>query len=210
MKTMQDHTHQEWVGERTLESLGRVNEQCIALLIDLAAAGGRVPPPYALVEPLRLLLQEMDIAARRRAAASPHLLLDMQFRNTDWWREVSMHPERGAGTARGFPIGRSRLAALARATLTLVWHSARAEHEAAQVMMGVCPPVIELIAAFSPIDLNRLAERHYRHLAPRWPDRPATWRRLLLAARSGDPASMRRFRLQGVQLLGSELLAHRV
>ncbi len=207
MAAMHEGSHEEWVTQRTLDSLARVNEQCIALLAELAASVG-TQPTFGLVEPLRDLLLAMDSASRRRAAQTPHLLVDVQFRNAAWWRDVATRPERTEVRAQNSQSGRTRLVAMTRATLMLAWHSARAEREAAQVMMGISPSVVDLIAGLSPVDLNRVSERHYRQLAPRWPDRPATWRHLLLGARTGDAAALRRFSVHGVQLLGGDLLGH--
>ncbi len=207
MPVMHEGSKSPWAAQRTLESLAGVNEQCIALLADLAASG-RTQAPFGLVEPLRALLLAIDAPSRRRAAQTPHLLLDVQFRNVGWWHEVITRPERIKADTRSSPPHRTRLAALTRATLMLAWHGARAEREAAQVIMGIAPAVLDLIAGLSPVDLNRISERHYRQLAPRWPDRPATWRRLLNGARTGDATALRHFALHGVQLLGADALPH--
>src|SRR5207244_2358773 len=90
---------------------------------------------------------------------------------------------------------------LARATLMLAWHSLRADPETACVLLGMSPPVADLISALPLAEIDRIADRGFRHVQPRWHDRPAVWRNLLLAAQTSNPGAMRDFNLHGVQLM---------
>jgi hypothetical protein len=56
-------------------------------------------------------------------------------------------------------------------------------------------------------EIYSIAERRYRHVRPRWEDRPAVWRRLLLSAQSEDIRRSRDFSLYGIQLLTAELIS---
>jgi hypothetical protein len=54
-------------------------------------------------------------------------------------------------------------------------------------------------------DLDRIVERNFHHLRPRWEDRPGVWRALLLAAESEDFRRMRDFDLYSLQLITGDL-----
>jgi hypothetical protein len=89
---------------------------------------------------------------------------------------------------------------LARATLTLAWHTVRTDTEATLVLLGISPPVAEHIASLRLQDIDRIAERHYRRLRPRWEDRPAVWRQLLACSRETDVNAAHEFVLHALQL----------
>jgi hypothetical protein len=94
---------------------------------------------------------------------------------------------------------------LARATLMFAWHSLRADRNAA-CLLGMSSAVSEAIAALSLTDIDRVVDRRFRHLRPRWEDRPAVWRQLLQAAQSTDIRRTRDVNLRGLQLLVGEML----
>jgi hypothetical protein len=56
-------------------------------------------------------------------------------------------------------------------------------------------------------EIDRIAHKRFRHVRPRWDDRPALWRRLLLAAQSDDAKLLGAVNLHALQLLTGELLA---
>ena len=56
-------------------------------------------------------------------------------------------------------------------------------------------------------EIDRIAQKRFRHVRPRWDDRPAVWRRLLLAAETDDEKLMHEVNLHGLQLLAGELLS---
>jgi hypothetical protein len=67
--------------------------------------------------------------------------------------------------------------------------------------------VSELIAGLKFDEIDRIAHKRFRHVRPRWDDRPAVWRRLLLAAHSDDAKLLGAVNLHALQLLTGELLA---
>jgi hypothetical protein len=73
----------------------------------------------------------------------------------------------------------------------------------------VSPEVARIIARFSLTELDRVVERRFRYLRPRWEDRPAVWRALFLSAQSGDPRRTREVNLRAIQLMTGDLLAVR-
>jgi hypothetical protein len=131
----------------------------------------------------------------------------MEFANLDWWHAVRNHPSQQIRTPlwRGsFP--RPSAIQLARATLLLAWNSLRADPVTARILLGMAPGVSELIAGLRFDEIDRIAQKRFRHVRPRWDDRPAVWRRLLLAAQAEDENLMGEFNLHGLQLLAGELL----
>jgi hypothetical protein len=143
---------------------------------------------------------------RARAAYKTFLLLDLEFANAAWWQMVTSHPARPAPPPSwqgSFPRGPA--VQLARATIMLAWHSLRA-HRNAACLLGLTPAVAEVIAALSLTDIDRIVDRRFRYLRPRWEDRPAVWRQLLQAAQSPDIRRTRDVNLRGLQLLVGEML----
>jgi hypothetical protein len=65
----------------------------------------------------------------------------------------------------------------------------------------------DLIASLRFDQIDRIAEKRLRFVRPRWDDRPAVWRRLLLAARADDQKLMGEFNVHALQLLAGELMA---
>jgi hypothetical protein len=182
-----------------------VNERCIEMLVN--AARHEQDRPFALVSELRTLLRSLDPPTRQRAARAAFVLVDMEFANPDWWHTAHHRPLQQMRTPlwRGcFP--RPTGIQLARATLLLAWNSLRADPVTARILLGMAPGVSDVIAGLRFDEIDRIAQKHFRHVRPRWDDRPAVWRRLLLAAQGDDEKLMGEFNLQGIQLLVGELL----
>ena len=191
--------------ERPIFGSYEVNERCIEMLVN--AARHEQDRPFALVSELRELLRSLDPPMRQRAARLTFLLVDMEFANPDWWHAARNHPSQQMRTPlwRGcFP--RPSAIQLARATLLLAWNSLRADPVTARILLGMAPGVSDLIADLRFDEIDRIAQKRFRHVRPRWDDRPAVWRRLLLAAQAEDEKLMGEFNLHGVQLLVGELL----
>jgi hypothetical protein len=170
------------------------------------AARADRPDMPSLVSQLRNLLRRTTPDVRARAARRAVLLVDLQFANFQWWQMLKDHPTRMAPVPawRGaFP--RQASVQLARSTLTLAWHSARSDRHAA-CLLGLTPAVAELIASLSVTEIDQVVERRFRHVRPRWEDRPTVWRRLLLSAEGEDLRRARDFNVYSLQLLTGDLL----
>jgi hypothetical protein len=188
-----------------LHPLYAINERCLDLLVQ--AARTSAPGTFSLVSDLRDLLGHLTPEARARAAQRALLLVDMHFADGRWWRTVQENPLRPAplsawqGTfARGGGIQ------LAYAALLLAWHTAHAAPDQVS-LLGMTTEVSDTIAELPITVLDQLAKRHYKHLRPRWEDRPAVWRRLLASAQTEDIRRARDFALYGIQLLTAELIS---
>jgi hypothetical protein len=187
-----------------LRPLHELNERCIELLVQSART--ERPDAFPIVIQLRGILQGLSPEIQTRAARKAFLLVDLEFTNAAWWQMLRSHPARPAPLPswRGsFP--RRAAVPLARATLMFAWHSLRADRNAA-CLLGMNSAVSEVIAALSLTDIDRIVDRRFRHLRPRWEDRPAVWRQLLQAAQSTDIRRTRDVNLRGLQLLVGEML----
>jgi len=191
-------------GSFSLTSIHEVNERCLELLVHAARASAL--PPFSLVFPVRDLLLEMTPELRKRAGARAFLLLDFEFGNVQWWTAVHRFPEKQfRGTAWRNPFARRSAIPLTRATLMLAWQMIRTDARAARVALGIVDEVAEIIGTLQLTELDRIAERRYRHLEPRWADRPTVWRALLSAASAPDPSAMTQMDAYGLQLLTGDL-----
>jgi hypothetical protein len=187
----------------SLPALHDVNEHCLAVLVQVARKDS--PGSLPLVADLRDVLVQLTPEMRARAAQRALLLTDMHLADLPWWKSARDNPYRATPlpTWKG-ALPRTAALQLARATLVLSWHSLRS-HPHNAVLLGVSPAVAELIAALSPMEIDRIVEQRFRHLRPRWEDRPAVWRGLLMSAGSKDFRETRDFNLYGLQLVTGEL-----
>jgi hypothetical protein len=187
----------------TLAPVHDVNERCMEMLAQIAR--GDRPDSVTLVLQLKDLLTALTPESRARAARRPLLLTDLQFSDAPWWRLARDHPARPVPPPTGceaFP--KPKALQLARATIWVAWHTLRSSPQSA-VLLGVQPDVAEIIAGLSLSEIDILVERRFRHVRPRWEDRPAIWRMLLSAAASADFRKMRDFNLYSLQLVTGEL-----
>jgi hypothetical protein len=185
-----------------------VNERCLELLVHQAR--GEAIPSFPIVTTLREVLRQMTPETRKRAAARAFLLLDLEFQNAEWWETTHRYPQRQIHvvTWRGAFPRRSGLP-LARATLLLAWQGCRADKDTACVLFGMARPVAGLIAGLQLTEIDGIADRRFRHLHPRWHDRPDLWRSLLTTSESPNPAALRRTELQALQLVAGDLIPSR-
>jgi hypothetical protein len=191
-----------WLRAGTLESLVELNELCLGLIAEQAAAHGATGS--ALLRQVGELWCELDAPARRRAAACPYLLLDAGFADTARWRAAAA--PRVGDTAGGYAAFFTVPAAaeLAQLVFTYAWHLARSQTAAARLLLGMPPGSALVIGRCTLRQIHRLAAGHADWLKPRWPARVVVWRGLLLAAAAGDSLALERIRLRGLTLLAGE------
>jgi hypothetical protein len=190
-----------------LRSLQETNERCIEMLVHAARAQAK--DTFPLVSHLRSLLRGLAPDVRARAARTSLLLVDVQLSNAAFWTHLQAHPARPAFLLAGrgsFP--RASAVPLGRATLMLAWHGVRSD-PVGSCLLGINPEVARIIACFSLTELDRAVERRFRFVRPRWEDRPAIWRALLLSAQSGDARRTHEVNLRAIQLMTGDLLASR-
>lgn len=193
-----------WKGQQALARVHALNERCLELLTQSARADRQ---SLAFVHQSRGLWNGLNATARKRAAQTPFLLMDVHFQEIQWWR--------GAQSARALQrpsliletVFKGKLAAeLMRETLMLAWNTVTMDRRIACLLFGMAPAVSRVIAEFGPQDVERIAARYRSHLRPRWHDFPTYWNNLLIASRDDDEAALEECRLHGVLMIGGELL----
>lgn len=186
-------TEPEFFTEDTLQGINEINHLLLELLV---AAAGR-PPSEArpqLVSTLGPALLSLEATARERLARCPVALVDLEFRNLEWWRQI----ECGQGASeplQSSPGGLPHLQAvqLAQATLTLAWSTVRSSRETAMIIFGLAPECAARIARLGVPAIQRLGESHGHRVRPRWDADAPFWRELLhiaQAAQSSAPARL--------------------
>lgn len=196
-----------WRSARILEAVCQVNEHLVSALRELARLGD----VSAIVVAANVkALCHLDVAACKRAARIPVLLLDLHFRGEDWWRNAASAngdyrvPKKGASS---LPAGYA--ADLTRESLIVAWLAVHHAPQSASLLFGMSEPVATLLRELTPQQLNRVAERSDHELRIRWQSRPEFWRKLLRAGQSGNAVDLCEIHLFGVQLLGGELMSVR-
>jgi hypothetical protein len=188
-----------------LAPICEINEQCLQMLVHVAREAHT--PPESFLHHLFSLIGPLDPKALATTARFPFLLVDFGFRDLSWWQSITPgHRRAGKDLSWLVPFPRATATKLARATLTLAWHTVRTDAEATRVLLGINPPVAEHIASLRLQDIDRIAERHFRRLRPRWEDRPAVWRQLLACARETDVNAAHEFVLHALQLTAASAL----
>jgi hypothetical protein len=188
------------------ELLYAINERCLDLLVHAARANRS--DTFPLVNDLGDLLRNMTPETQARAAQRALQLVDMHFTDGHWWQMAKDYPSRPVP----LPAWRGTFARvggvqLAYATLSLAWHTARTTPHHQVGLVGMTREVSEIIAQLPITELNSLAERRFKHLRPRWEERPTVWRRLLVSSQSEDIRLARDFSLYDIQLLTAELIS---
>jgi hypothetical protein len=188
------------------DPLFEVNERCVELLVEMGNNGAE-ETPFVLVKPLREVLCAMDVPSKRRAGRCPFLLVDIGFRDAAWWKELNGdfgRVSRQSNRVGSFP--RRQAIQLARSTLTLAWHVAQSGEVDGALMLGMSVGCRDVIRSLGFAELEQAAEKLWRHVRPRWEDRPAVWRQLLTAAMKGNEQESGEVALRGLQLLIGEML----
>lgn len=182
-----------------LAPICEINEQCLQMLVNAS----RHPQLSfdSFLYHLFSLVSPLDDGAITTASRFPFLLVDFGFRDVHWWRRSVQNSLR-ADSDRSWlnPFPRAAATTLARATLMLAWHTARTDAEATLGLLGISQPVAAAIATLRLRDIDRIADRHFRRLRPRWEDRPAMWCQLLACSRETDVDAAHEFVLHALQL----------
>jgi hypothetical protein len=190
------------LGRFPFEALFEINGRCLELMREGASAPTRGMHPllYRVREPL----MQLTPAARRRAALSRVLLVDLRFNNAAYWMRLAAASQHLVGP-RGYSFfPRRRGADLSRSALILAWHALHASPEIAGVALGMHRDVAKVIAEIPISALERIAKNEVDKLMPRWADLSSVWMELLRAAQDHDPHAFRFAILHTLQLAATE------
>jgi len=188
--------------------LADVNAQSLRWLIKVSSHPKHVESEF--LGEISGRLCALSTAERSYAARFPFLLVDMRLTDLDWWQHVAARTATLSNRSPWLTQLPPRLTTkLARTTLVLAWHTARVDQQAALLLLGLSRPVAEVIARLHLPDVDRISERHYQQLRPRWDSQPSVWKHLLDASRTGDQTASAAFVLRGLQLVAGDLVPYR-
>jgi hypothetical protein len=190
------------LGRFPFEALFEINGHCLELMTKAAFAPTRGMHP--LLYQVRELLMELTPAARRRAARSRILMVDLRFNDAGYWMGLASASHRYIGSKGHAFFPRRSAADLSRSTLILAWHALLASTEIASVALGMHRDVAKIIAEIPISNLERIAKNEANELMPRWADLSNVWTELLQAAQENDPLTSRFVALHTLQLAATE------
>jgi hypothetical protein len=185
-------TEPVFFSEETLQGISDVNHSLLELLVAAAGRPASEARPQ-FVGALGPALLELGPAAREHLERCPVVLVDIEFRNAECWRQVECG--QGASVALGSSPGcfpRLQAIQLAQATLTLAWSVVRSSREVASIIFGLAPECAARLAGLGVPAIQRLAETQSHCVRPRWEADTTFWRELLRIAQVVDsPGSPR-------------------
>jgi len=195
----------EWVSMRSLEVARRLNIRCLELLARLSMAGHE---GLEIARHHRDLWMQFDTRAGERAARIPVVLLDCHFRRLDWWYRVIRQNDQAVLNSNTLPcIPAEHAAPVLREILVEGRTIAISEPRAASLILGASPGTVSLIAKLTSMDIDRISIECANELRPRWEDKVAFWRNLLVAALGDADDALSEVSFHSLQLLGGELMA---
>jgi len=190
------------LGHFPFEALFEINGRCLELMVETASAPTRGMHP--LLYRLRERLMILTPAARRRAAHSRILLVDLRFNDAAYWMGLAAASHRVIGSKGHAFFPRRRAADLSRSTLVLAWHALHASPDIAGVALGMHRNVAKIIAEMPISRLERIAKSEVDQLMPRWADLSSVWTGLLQAAQGNEANARRLVALHSLQLAATE------
>ena len=195
-----------WTGAPSIGLAHQVNEQCVELVCELAVTSSHQELPQFILQN-RDLWRLLDTDARRRVAAFPFVIVDIRFKDAEWWREISgthsMSPS-DSTPLNGIPANLS--ADLVLETLLFARQAAREDANVAKAMFAMTSPVASRIASLTLQQVRTIALGNTQHLRVRWDSAPEFWRDLLIACRTTDEQTMTALRRQAKLLFCGELI----
>lgn len=94
-----------WKGIQSLDLVHQLNERCIELVCDVAAAETPASTLPIVIENRELWVR-LGTDARHAIAQMPFIIVEAHFRNAAWWRRVSANETTDSATevnANGLP-----------------------------------------------------------------------------------------------------------
>lgn len=194
-------TEPEFFNEDALQGVFDINRSVIELLVAATERPDSESRPQVVVA-LGPTLLSLGAAARQQLARCPVALVDLEFRNVEWWRQIESG--QGGAAARPSSLGcfpRLQAIQLALATLTLAWSLVRSSRETASITFGMAPECAARLAGLGAPAIQHLAETHAHCIRPRWDGNATFWRELLRIAQAADSPTQPRLPPIGVYAL---------
>ena len=196
-----------WKGARSLQLAHELNSRCIDLLCHLATTPfvERLP---VMLKANRNLWCQLNREARWRLAAFPFVIVDVRFRDDDWWRaRVKTQDEAIAERPAADDALRDPRQSLLLETLMFAWQVAREDSRVAQILFAMTQSVARHISSLAMQDIRTIAANHSSSLRIRWDDDARIWRDLLVAVATDDEAALDEVRLHAKLLFCGDLIA---
>ena len=193
-----------WKGATSIQLAHQLNERCIELLSELAsnaAIADTLPP---LVCENRDLWSDLRFESRRRLAALPFVLVDVCFRDEQWWRGRGKLPSPTEFREGG--LRSDHCQDLLLETLMFAWQVAREDNHVAQIIFAMTRPVARIIAALTIRDIRALATAQTCSLRIRWGENALFWRELLERVRGEDALALEDSMLHAKLLFCGDLI----
>ena len=187
-----------WTGAPSIDLAHQLNEQCIDLVCEFAAASSPAELPQFILQN-RALWGRLDRQARKRVASLPFVIVDLRFKDAEWWRQIMGQPLL-------IHAGPTFFSDLATEVLLFARQAAREDLSVAKTMFAMVAPVASLIVSLTLQQVRSIASNSTHELRVRWDHDPESWRELLLACQNADELSMAAARRQAKLLFCGELV----
>lgn len=192
-----------WKGRQSLEIVFRFNQRCFQLIGEAVAGDSRCT--VAAVAENRELWSSLDDAARTRAARFPFLVLDVRFRDEEWWRSAI---DRKAPVTQGL-CSPALAEQLMEETLLFAAQTVNWDAAVARLTLGMSSRVAEWLTELHPQHLADIWRQHSGELRLRWQEQPQFWRALLIAARDADGKALAECRMEAQLLFCADMFGAR-
>jgi hypothetical protein len=187
--------------DANLHSLRDLNRRFLELA---ATARGEWAGRGGLSSGILMRLTPLSQPQREAAANCPYALFDLRFRDGAHWQQrlqnarhwrIADEPAQDADTVE-----------FVRLALFYAWHIASLAGITAQLLLGMNAETAEAFRGATVDTLPSLALSEAAHLTARWSDCAVYWSALVGAASAGNPATLRRVQLHGLQLAAASRL----
>lgn len=164
-------------------------------------AGARLPDPICAE------LITLDATRRLEVARCPFSLFSAHFHDAQFWSELAAPGAVQEHAPVEIDAELRCLLDFAQPALFYAWHLVHANPVAARIVLGMTGQSLVIFRRLPLARLQRIAAERPDLLSPRWPDRPAFWHSLLVAASNSASEEGVDARLLGLQMLAAEVAA---
>lgn len=197
-----------WKGARSLHLAHELNSRCIDLLCNSAASSSSAENLPAMLRANRNLWCQLNAEARWRLADFPFVIVDVRFRDDDWWRSrEELQHDVVAEPLVATEFLRVPRQSLLLETLMFAWQVAREDSRVAQILFAMTQTVARVISTLAMQDIRTLAIDQPDSLRVRWDGDARLWRDLLIAVATDNEAALQEVRLHATLLFCGDLVA---